>query len=88
MSREGGNGKDPKTDDAASQQLRFSVDRVTETLGGLQIEESDGLVLGGSRFKLGKSLSTDLYDHQVEGLRWLWGLYEAGRGGILADDMG
>ena len=25
---------------------------------------------------------------QVEGVKWLWGLLAAGRGGILGDDMG
>lgn len=29
-----------------------------------------------------------LYAHQVQGVRWLWGLQRAGRGGILGDDMG
>lgn len=79
---------DPDTVAATSQQLRLSVDRVTETLSGLQIAESSGLDFGDGRFRLGESLASELYNHQVEGVRWLWGLHEAGRGGILADDMG
>ena len=34
------------------------------------------------------ALSSKLYPHQVEGVKWLWRLQEAGNGGILADDMG
>lgn len=33
-------------------------------------------------------LSRKLYPHQVEGVKWLWRLHQAGTGGILADDMG
>ena len=29
-----------------------------------------------------------LYDHQRDGVRWMWNLQLQGRGGILADDMG
>ena len=34
------------------------------------------------------AVSQRLYAHQVEGVRWLWGLHRLGKGGILADDMG
>ncbi|MBE2909216.1 hypothetical protein HPK01_14740, partial [Anoxybacillus flavithermus] len=33
-------------------------------------------------------LNATLFDHQVEGFRWLCNLAEQGRGGLLADDMG
>lgn len=33
-------------------------------------------------------LQATLFDHQVEGFRWLCYLEEQGRGGLLADDMG
>ena len=29
-----------------------------------------------------------LFEHQREGVRWLWGHFQAGRGAILGDDMG
>eukprot|EP00803_Ostreobium_quekettii_P000653 evm.model.scf_326.10 EVM.evm.TU.scf_326.10 scf_326:61344-71436(+) len=46
------------------------------------------LVLGGGDFRLDYDCAQDLYDHQVEGIKWMWGLYERRQGGILADDMG
>ena len=42
----------------------------------------------GPKFELHAELATRLYDHQRDGIRWMWGLHLAGRGGILADDMG
>ena len=43
---------------------------------------------GGPRFELDAALASRLYDHQRDGVRWMWGLRLARRGGILADDMG
>lgn len=43
---------------------------------------------GGPKFELHASLAGRLYDHQRDGVRWMWGLQLVGRGGILADDMG
>lgn len=38
------------------------------------------------------SVSSELYNHlfdyQREGVKWMWGLFVAGKGGILGDDMG
>lgn len=34
------------------------------------------------------SLKLKLFDHQLYGINWLYGLYRHGKGGILADDMG
>ncbi|XP_024537177.1 protein CHROMATIN REMODELING 24 isoform X1 [Selaginella moellendorffii] len=48
------------------------------------------LVLGEGRWKfiLPGNVSSILYEHQHEGLRWLWRLHLQRRGGILGDDMG
>jgi SNF2 family DNA or RNA helicase len=43
---------------------------------------------GGPRFELPGELAARLYDHQRDGVRWMWNLQLQGRGGILADDMG
>ena len=43
---------------------------------------------GGPRFELAGDLASRLYDHQRDGVRWMWNLQLLGRGGILADDMG
>lgn len=43
---------------------------------------------GGPRFELAGDLASRLYDHQRDGVRWMWNLQLCGRGGILADDMG
>ena len=44
--------------------------------------------VGGAKFELHASLASRLYDHQREGVRWMWWLHCNARGGILADDMG
>ena len=43
---------------------------------------------GGPRFELPGELAARLYDHQRDGVRWMWNLQLRSRGGILADDMG
>ena len=43
---------------------------------------------GGPRFELAGDLAARLYDHQRDGVRWMWNLQLQNRGGILADDMG
>ena len=43
---------------------------------------------GGPRFELPGELAARLYDHQRDGVRWMWNLQLQSRGGILADDMG
>ncbi|KAJ7547607.1 hypothetical protein O6H91_08G094800 [Diphasiastrum complanatum] len=39
-------------------------------------------------FLLCSKITTMLYPHQREGIKWLWGLHIKGMGGILGDDMG
>ena len=39
-------------------------------------------------FSLPDTLFASLFPHQREGVRWLYGLYRGGRGGVLGDDMG
>jgi SNF2 family DNA or RNA helicase len=43
---------------------------------------------GGPKFEVPGELAARLYDHQRDGVRWMWNLQLQGRGGILADDMG
>ncbi|KAF6255378.1 P-loop containing nucleoside triphosphate hydrolase protein [Scenedesmus sp. NREL 46B-D3] len=45
------------------------------------------LVLEGG-FCLDSKVACKLYPHQVQGVKWLWGLHRMRKGGILADDMG
>ena len=52
-------------------------------------DEQCSLVLGDQgEFSLSPEISTKLYPHQIEGVKWLFGLWKVGGGGILADDMG
>lgn len=39
-------------------------------------------------FTLPQKIANILYPHQLEGIKWLWGLHIKGTGGILGDDMG
>ncbi len=51
---------------------------------------SEGVVLRlgeQNEFALRPEVGGKLYRHQVDGVKWLWGLWQIGRGGILADDM-
>ncbi|CAN1168892.1 Protein CHROMATIN REMODELING 24 [Linum perenne] len=54
------------------------------------LEDEGAIILSGSRYtyKLPGKISTMLFPHQREGLRWLWSLHCQGKGGILGDDMG
>ena len=49
-------------------------------------QQQQGLELG--EYRLDLRISKRLYQHQKDGVAWLWTLYELQRGGILADDMG
>ncbi|KAG1958528.1 chromatin remodeling [Pimephales promelas] len=52
-------------------------------------EEEEFVDVNGSGLKLYKGLYDKLYDHQKEGVAFLYSLHRDGRkGGILADDMG
>uniref|UniRef100_UPI003D7C1DE0 DNA excision repair protein ERCC-6-like n=1 Tax=Danio rerio TaxID=7955 RepID=UPI003D7C1DE0 len=52
-------------------------------------EEEEFVNVNNSGLKLYKGLYDKLYDHQKEGVAFLYSLYRDGRkGGILADDMG
>jgi SNF2 family DNA or RNA helicase len=39
-------------------------------------------------FRLPPKVAKILFPHQLEGIKWLWGLHVKGTGGILGDDMG
>ena len=45
-------------------------------------------VHGNMTFKLPPKVAKILFPHQLEGIKWLWGLHIKGMGGILGDDMG
>ncbi|GJP37396.1 hypothetical protein CLOM_g21804 [Closterium sp. NIES-68] len=49
---------------------------------------SADLILGDGKFVVPGRIARGLYDHQREGIEWMWGLHEIKRGGILGDDMG
>ncbi|CAN0877890.1 Protein CHROMATIN REMODELING 24 [Linum grandiflorum] len=53
-------------------------------------EDEGAISLADSRYtyKLPGKISTMLFPHQREGLKWLWSLHCQGKGGILGDDMG
>ncbi|XP_064642287.1 DNA excision repair protein ERCC-6-like [Lineus longissimus] len=51
-------------------------------------EEEDNMKLLGNGFYLYHEIYAKLYQHQKEGVLWLWNLYKKGKGGILGDDMG
>ena len=42
----------------------------------------------GNGFYLAKPLYASLFDHQLEGVLFLWGLFKEKKGGILGDNMG
>ncbi|KAL0994290.1 hypothetical protein UPYG_G00120280 [Umbra pygmaea] len=56
---------------------------------GSESEDEEFVNVNNSGLMLFKELYDKLYDHQIEGVAFLYGLYRDGRiGGILADDMG
>jgi hypothetical protein len=60
--------------------------------GFFRDEDNDSYVLKSKDDDTELSVSSDLYNHlfdyQREGIKWMWGLYISGNGGILGDDMG
>ena len=46
------------------------------------------MVQVGSGFYMYKDLYSKLYNHQKQGVLWMWGLHKKNKGGILGDDMG
>ena len=42
----------------------------------------------GEGFYLYKDLYSHLYEHQREGVQWMFKLFQKKKGGILGDDMG
>ena len=51
-------------------------------------ENDDDDVAFDHKFVVERSTYDRLYSYQRAGLRWLYGLVKADRGGILGDDMG
>ena len=51
-------------------------------------DHSQDFVIGDGKFVVQRQYARGLYEHQLAGIEWLWGLHEQGTGGILGDDMG
>ena len=51
-------------------------------------EDNNGMTHVGNGFYMYHELYSKLYNHQKEGVLWLWSLFKKKKGGILGDDMG
>ncbi|XP_041075671.1 DNA excision repair protein ERCC-6-like [Polyodon spathula] len=75
-----------------SEKLKSRIQKLEEAIAELAREEDDDdefVDVNGSGLMLFRELHDKLYDHQKEGIAFLYGLHRDGRkGGILADDMG
>ncbi|CAH2315626.1 DNA excision repair ERCC-6-like, partial [Pelobates cultripes] len=75
-----------------SEKLKGRIEKLEEALQQLDLEEEqdDEFVdVLSSGLMIYKDLFNKLFEHQREGIAFLYGLYRDGRkGGILADDMG
>ncbi|XP_029556569.1 DNA excision repair protein ERCC-6-like isoform X2 [Salmo trutta] len=77
-----------------SDKLRSRIKKLQEaikemTQQGSESEDEDFVNVNNSGLMLFKEMYDKLYDHQQEGVAFLYGLHRDGRqGGILADDMG
>ncbi|KAL7838798.1 hypothetical protein AOLI_G00272020 [Acnodon oligacanthus] len=73
-----------------STKLKNRIQRLQEAMQEQEEEEEDEFInVSDSGLKLYKELYNKLYDHQKEGVAFLYSLHRDGRrGGILADDMG
>ncbi|KAK1163227.1 DNA excision repair protein ERCC-6-like [Acipenser oxyrinchus oxyrinchus] len=72
------------------QKLEEAVAELARQEGGSEEDDDDEFVdVNGSGLMLFRELHDKLYEHQKEGIAFLYGLHRDGRkGGILADDMG
>ncbi|RUS72057.1 hypothetical protein EGW08_020186 [Elysia chlorotica] len=66
----------------------FLAAQEEEEAGGGDEEEDGDMKSLGQGFMLHRKLYAKLYQHQKEGVLWMWSLFVLGKGGILADDMG
>lgn len=77
---------------AYNDNVRFRWQEYLKNYGGEDEEDETegGMVQLGSDtgFFLHKDLTVKLYNHQKEGVLWLWCLHKKNKGGILGDDMG
>ncbi|XP_029915327.1 DNA excision repair protein ERCC-6-like isoform X2 [Myripristis murdjan] len=74
-----------------SEKLKNRIMKIEELLAqqGSESEDEEFVNVNNSGLMLFKDLYDKLYDHQREGVAFLYSLYRDGRkGGILADDMG
>ncbi|KXZ56757.1 hypothetical protein GPECTOR_1g682 [Gonium pectorale] len=71
------------------ERLAPSVDATAPAPSSGGPPEEGSLVLGERRqYVLPAPIAKKLYPHQVQGVKWLWSLFEMQQGGILGDDMG
>lgn len=77
-----------------SDKLKSRIKKIQEAIQqmaeqGSESEDEEFVNVNNSGLMLFKELYNKLYDHQKEGVAFLYGLHRHGRpGGILADDMG
>ena len=62
------------------------LDSITSISPVVQQDNVD-LILDDGAFQLTGEAAHNLYEHQREGLKWLWSLHKRKTGGILGDDM-
>ncbi|KAH7307566.1 hypothetical protein KP509_22G065600 [Ceratopteris richardii] len=77
-------GQGPLVSKAVEAEVSWDLEDEKENLAG----EPVMLVHNKIIFKLPPRIAGKLYPHQLEGIKWLWGLHIKGMGGILGDDMG
>ncbi|KAJ8338421.1 hypothetical protein SKAU_G00373870 [Synaphobranchus kaupii] len=78
----------------SSEKLKSRMKKLEEALQEMERQESDGedenfVNINNCGLMVFQELHDKLYDHQKEGIAFLYGLHRDGKkGGILADDMG
>jgi SNF2 family DNA or RNA helicase len=71
--------------------IKLSYQDVVALHRGIEIdekEEKNEIIVSLNDINLPKELIERMYDHQKEGVQWMYGLYIQRLGGILGDDMG
>lgn len=81
---------DPYAPEKASNSTSRAKDSVPAPVDGEAVQARRYIRLGDGQIKwvLQREVAAILYQHQREGIRWLWHLHKRTTGGILGDDMG
>lgn len=73
------------SNDRAEDVMQIKLEGSVQAAKMICEDESQCLVLGNSKeFKLSAQLSQKLYPHQIEGVKWLFGLFKVSSGGTYA----